>query len=122
MKKNIAIKQPTANELTKHTIKVLDTCGFEVWRQNNGGVFDPTKKVFRRNSATKGIPDVIGYHRKTGVFVCAEIKAGKDRLSEEQKLFLSNVIKAGGNAFTIRTIDDITILYEIFKLKVKRKL
>lgn len=115
--KNLKVKakEPNANALTKHTIIVLSNCGFEVWRQNNGGVYDPTKKVFRSNSVKKGVPDVIGYHRKTGCFICAEIKAGKDKLSEPQKLFLASVTRAGGFAFTIRSLDDIAELYVKFR-------
>lgn len=110
-------KKVTANALTKQTIKILSLHGFNVWRQNNGGVYDPTKKAFRRNSSTPGVPDVIGYDKKTGVFVCAEIKAGKDKLSIFQERFINDVIRAGGSAFVIRTVDDIDYLHNILKEK-----
>lgn len=103
--KNIPVV--SANTLTKHALKILDLKGYQVWRQNNGGVYDPTLKVFRANSSTPGISDIIGFHRKTGRFLACEIKAGKDRLSPEQELFLESVKKAGGVAIVIRTMDDI---------------
>lgn len=101
----------SANTLTRHALRALDLSGFHVWRQNNGGVYDPTRKVFRANSSTPGIADIIGYHRKTGQFIACEIKAGKDRLSAEQDRFLDGVRKAGGVAMVIRTMDEVEAIY-----------
>lgn len=101
------------NNLTKQALKVLSLAGFHVWRQNNGGVFDPTKKVFRRNSSTPGTSDIIGYNRKTGQFIACEIKVGKDKLSAAQELFLADVRNAGAIGIVIKNIDE---LIEITKL------
>lgn len=97
----------SANALTKNSLRVLSLKGYHVWRQNNGGVFDPKLKRFRANSSTPGISDIIGFHKKTGRFIACEIKAGKDRLSDEQKEFLKNVNNAGGIGMVVRTIDDL---------------
>lgn len=97
----------SANALTKHALRILDLKGFKVWRQNNGGVWDPGKKVFRANSSTPGISDILGFHRRTGVFIACEIKAGKDKLSNEQEMFLKSVERSGGFALVIRTIEDL---------------
>lgn len=105
----------SANDLTKHALRVLDLNGYNCWRQNNAGVWDPTKKVFRKNSATPGISDIIGFHRKTGQFLACEIKSGKDKLSPEQTLFLDRVKRAGGLAIVIRTTDDIEQLNDTLK-------
>ncbi len=103
------IKPPStsANALTKHALRILTLCGYHVWRQNNGGVYDATLKKFRANSATKGISDIIGFHRHTGRFIACEIKAGKDKLSVEQEQFLYDVRQAGGVAIVIRSIDNL---------------
>ncbi len=100
----------SANVLTKQVVVFLMASGFHVWRQNNGGVFDPTKKVFRRNSSTPGISDILGYEKKTGKILAVEIKVGKDTLKPHQKEFLAGVDKAGGYAFVVRTLDDIKII------------
>lgn len=105
------IKGIKTNDLTKQALRVLSLSGFQVWRQNNGGVYDPVKKVFRRNSSTPGVSDIIGFHRKTGQFLAAEIKAGKDKLSPEQIQFLEDVKNAGGVALVIRTTDDLNELH-----------
>jgi hypothetical protein len=103
----------SANDLTKNALRILDLKGYHVWRQNNGGVYDPTLKVFRANSSTRGVSDILGFHRKTGQFLACEVKAGKDQLRPEQELFLENVKKAGGLALVIRTNDDIENLNKL---------
>jgi len=95
------------NALTKYTLRVLDLKGFNAWRQNNGGVYDPKLQKFRKNSSTPGVSDIIGYHRKTGKFIACEIKFGEDDLSLDQERFLSGVERAGGIALVIRTSEDL---------------
>lgn len=104
-----------ANALTKHTLKMLDIYGFYCWRQNNGGVYDPTKKVFRQNSSTPGISDIIGFHRKNGKFIAVEVKAGKDVLSPYQVNFLNQVEKSGGYSFVVRNLEDIETIANLFR-------
>ena len=103
------------NKLTQYTIMVLRLSGFNVWRQNNGGVYDPVKKVYRRNSSTSGIPDIIGYKKDTGVFVGVEIKVGKDKLSNDQQLFSENLQKAGGWYWVVKTYEDAEKIADLFK-------
>jgi VRR-NUC domain len=114
-KKNQSLPKITANALTKQALITLSMSGFHVWRQNNGGVFDPTKKVFRRNSSTPGISDILGYQKKTGKILAIEIKSGKDVLSPAQVEFLDGIEKAGGYSFVVRTPDDIKLIAEIFR-------
>ena len=132
MSKSKYIKPPTANELTNAVVKFLGLHGYMVWRQNNTGVFDPTaalgkmrpalrggltpkqregmckramQKSFRNNPGINGLPDVIGFHRKTGVWIAAEIKAGKDKLRPEQKHFLETLHKSGGECYVVRSTE-----------------
>jgi VRR-NUC domain len=107
---NIAKKielKTSANVLTKHALKILDLKGFHVWRQNNGGVYDAKKNCYRANSSTPGISDIIGFNRKTGQFIACEIKAGKDKLSIEQDVFLKRVNDAGGIGMVVRSVQDL---------------
>ncbi|MDF2381343.1 VRR-NUC domain-containing protein [Nostoc ellipsosporum NOK] len=119
-KKAAAQKNATvsANALTKHALRILDLAGFHVWRQNNAAVFDPKRKVFRSNSATPGISDIIGFNRKTGQFIACEIKVGKDKLSTDQEMFLDRINRCGGVAFVAHSIEDL----EQFLKKVKSAL
>ena len=97
-----------ASALTRAALATLHVYGFTAWRQNNAGVYDVGKGVFRAGSAKRGISDIIGYHEKTGRFAVVEVKVGKDKLSEEQTAFLAGVAKAGGFACECRdTIDEL---------------
>ena len=109
------IKKVNTNALTREAIRVFTMCGFECWRQNNGGVYDPTKKVFRANSSTPGISDIIGYHKKTGVILACEIKTGADKLSPYQIRFLQSIKTAGGFSFVVRTVSDLTTILKDYK-------
>ena len=97
----------SANALTQQVIKVLTLRGWCVWRQNNGAVYDPVKKVFRAGHTLKGVPDVIGFHRQLGTFIGCEIKVGSDKPSFEQELFLSTLNKSGGIGLVVRSIEDL---------------
>lgn len=103
----------SANALTRHTLTMLKLKGYHAWRQNNAAVWDPTKKVFRKNSATHGISDVIGFHKQLGTFIACEIKVGRDKLSEEQEAFISSVNSSGGIGLVIRTMDDVEKLKDL---------
>lgn len=95
-------------DLTTHSLRALAMKGYEAWRNNSVGIWDPQKQVFRKNKAAKlGVSDVIGFHRRTGQFAACEIKNGKDTLSDDQRLFLEDVQRSGGLAMVVRTIDDI---------------
>jgi hypothetical protein len=115
MKSTKQLKLTPANKLTKEAIRLLTMKGFQVWRQNNGGVFDPVKKVFRANSSTRGISDVIGFNKRTACFIACEIKVGKDILSSEQQQFLTDVERAGGIAVVVRDSNDLKKLNELIK-------
>ena len=96
----------SANSLTQSVIKHLTACGFVVWRQNSAAVFDTKKQVFRKNpTQKKGISDVLGFCRNTGIIIAVEVKWQKDKLSEEQSEFLAAVERAGGIALVAKTID-----------------
>jgi hypothetical protein len=111
------IKKENTNALTREAIRVFTICGFQCWRQNNGGVYDPTKKVFRANSSTPGISDIIGYNRKTGVILACEIKTGADKLNPYQVRFLDQIKAAGGYAYVVHTISDLTTILKDYKCK-----
>lgn len=100
----------TANALTQHALRILDLRGYEAWRQPAHGLYDPTKRVYRANSVKKGISDILGYHRKTGLIIAVEIKIGKDKLSKEQELFLAGVVRSGGIGVVLRNMDDLETL------------
>lgn len=96
------------NELTAHCIDYLTLKGYKVWRNNNGAVYDITKGCFRKNkNKLLGIPDIIGYNKKTAKFIGVEIKVGKDKLSPEQIDFIETALESGCICIVVKTIDDL---------------
>jgi hypothetical protein len=84
-----ATREYSASEITEHAIKVLTLLGYKVWRSNNLAVKG------RKFIGQKGVGDLTGYKRFTGVRLEAEIKTLSDKLSDAQIEFL-NEAKANG--------------------------
>lgn len=101
------VAKQKANNLTDAIVNYLNMQGHFVWRQNNGGVYDPAKKIFRKNpKQKKGVPDICGIH-KYGYGLFVEVKAGKDKLSEEQTHFGVEAAKRGAIWLVARSLDDV---------------
>jgi hypothetical protein len=88
----------TAN-ITKLALKELDLRGVEAWRQNNLPVRG------RTFVGRKGVPDLIGFVRATGVFCLCEVKNIGDTMSESQ-IALFNEAYAAGCITLIATLDE----------------
>lgn len=127
MKRNNVLKQWGVREnessIQKAIVNYLRHTGWIVMRFNNTGIFDPSKKIFRRNVNIPGISDLICL--KDGVMVCIETKAisqkkivnsiieGKipktrrDMNIKNQLDFINNVIAHGGQGFFCYGLDDL---------------
>jgi hypothetical protein len=98
------------NSVTTACITYLNLNGFCVWRNNNGAVYSKARGCYLKNPTHKqGVPDIIGYHKKTGKAFYCEIKTGKDKLSVEQYNFLETAKEAGCVALCVHTIDELII-------------
>jgi hypothetical protein len=89
----------TTNEITKRALKELDLRNVEAWRQNNIPVRG------RTFIGKKGLPDILGYHRKTALLVACEVKGDGDYLKPAQIEFLDAVYHAGAIAL-VATLDE----------------
>jgi hypothetical protein len=67
--------------------------GYYVWRQNNHATRG------RRFIGMAGLPDIIGYCRRSGRAVYCEVKTQGDRLSDEQITFLTHAYRCGCFAY-----------------------
>ncbi len=94
------------NARTTAIFHYLQVNGYFAWRQNNVGIYDPHKKIYRKNSALKGVADILALS-KFGVAFAIEIKTGKDRQSEEQKYFQQQWESHGGIYIIASDVDDI---------------
>lgn len=79
----------TTAEITKQALIELDRRNIEAWRQNN------LRVPGRTFTGRKGVPDVLGFNRSTGVLVMCEVKNKGDKLSQDQTDLLNVGFKAG---------------------------
>ena len=99
-------KELSAGELTKKALIMLDSRNIEAWRQNNITI------PGRKNIVTKGIADILGFHRITGVLCACEVKKVGDKLKPDQHAFLTKVRKAGAMALIATQIENDIVLLE----------
>lgn len=96
----------SANSLTQAIVTYLNSNGWKVWRSGNHAVYSVKRQAFMKNpQKLNGIPDILGYCRKTSRMIAIEIKYGKDRITPEQERFLHELNKSGGVGIVARTFD-----------------
>lgn len=77
---------------------------------------DRLKKCFRRApNSVKGVADIIGWDKRTGLWIAVEIKTQFDKLSPEQELWLKTLKKSGGEVYLVRDVD-------LFQQKILEKI
>lgn len=101
------MKPLTAGEIAKGVIKVMTERGFSCWRNNNIAV--PGRKFIGR----KGVSDIAGFNKSTGLALYVEVKAHGDIIREEQQDFLMEVAESGGLSFVAQ--GDKFGNYELFQ-------
>ena len=80
--------------------------GVFAFKINTTGIYDPKRKVFRKNSnphCHNGTADILG--TCNGVFFAIEVKWGRNKASDNQKIFLKRVESAGGKAIVVNSFD-----------------
>ena len=100
-------KVSPANKLTQEVINILNHRNNYVHRINNA----PTQH--RKNTVTKGFPDIAGTTKK-GLFLGVEIKIGDDKQSVEQKEFEISVKDKGGYYFVVSSIEQLYNFINIY--------
>lgn len=89
-----------AEQMTKDILDYLKPLGYEAWGQPTRGEYDPkTGKWHPFPNSRRGVPDIIGFRKRDGVFIGVEVKAGTDRPRPEQTLLLNQLKAAGGLSF-----------------------
>jgi hypothetical protein len=90
--KHIGIKELTKDQIRKSALTELRLRGVNCWIQNNLSVRG------RKFIGRYGVSDIMGFVSATGIICACEIKTINDVFSDDQKLFLTEVKKAGGIA------------------------
>jgi hypothetical protein len=115
----------TANGLTKCILDFLELCDYQVERINTMGrpidnrkqvtdVLGRTKTIgsmtWGKSTATKGSADISATIE--GLSVKIEVKIGKDRQSEYQKIYQANIEKAKGKYWIVKNFADFYEKYQ----------
>lgn len=104
---------PTADAITRDVLAFLHAHGYCAWRQINEGRWDPAaQRWYPHPNARRGVPDIIGFRRRDGLFIGVEVKAGTDQLHREQLAFLDELRAAGGLAFVARSFQKFQEQFE----------
>lgn len=85
------------------------------------GMFDVTRRTYRKSTMRRGTPDILCCY--LGRFVAIEVKAPKGRLSEVQKEILKEIVECGqGIAFMARSVQDVIDQFTEFKKVIKSQI
>lgn len=95
-----------ANLLKRLIISDLNNCGHLAWNNNTVGVYDPKRKIYRKNKdrSAIGSGDIIACIN--GKYVEIEIKIGRDKQSPAQQMHETRVLKAGGRYVIVKSYED----------------
>lgn len=105
--RSIGLLKETEKDIENSILEALQTIkGCKVWKNQSVGIYDPTKKSFRRRSKyqIKGVSDILGIYK--GKMLCLEVKTKKGRLSPEQKQFLEEMQALGAATACVRSIPE----------------
>jgi hypothetical protein len=88
----------TKSQITTDALAELTFRGCKVWRNNNVAIRG------RKFIGERGVPDIVGFHRTTGVAVYCEVKTINDRFSMDQIIFMNRAKLA--NCFCVIASDE----------------
>lgn len=97
-------------------LSFLKAHGIFCFKVDTVGIFDPTKKIYRKKNSIhhiKGVSDILGIYK--GRMLAVEVKSAKGRLTEEQQDFLNKVNEEGGFGLMARSIDDVDQMLKLTK-------
>lgn len=94
-------------DIENEILQYLKASGIFCWKNNSTGIFDPTKKCFRRPGRyhMNGVSDILGIYK--GKFLAIEVKGPKGVLSPFQRAYIKLINEHGGIAFMARSIEDV---------------
>jgi hypothetical protein len=100
------MKELSVSQITMAAIKILESRFCFVWRQNNLAVRG------RTFTGLKGVPDIIGFQKFTGVAVYCEVKTINDKMSQHQIDFMNKAKTSGCHCLIATDVNGEVILKE----------
>ena len=76
------------------------------YRQNSGA-FVNKQGSFYKFASISGLPDLVVILPPNGQYVAVELKAGKNKLSNNQIFFGEKLVEAGGKYIVARSLEDL---------------
>lgn len=103
-------------------LKYLNLKGCFAFKVNTTGIFDPIRQVYRRITNPyihKGTADIIGLYR--GQFFAIEVKTPetKNRVTENQSLFLDRVKEKGGISTVLYDLNGAVEFFDSMKTAIE---
>lgn len=92
----VPVPEMSAGDIRGHALKILNERNIEAWIQNNVTIRG------RKFIGRKGVCDIMGYHRLTGLITACEVKKIGDTFKKDQIEMLTKIHKAGGIALQAR--------------------
>lgn len=100
------MKELSVSQITMAAIKILESRFCFVWRQNNLAVRG------RTFTGLKGVPDIIGFQKFTGVAVYCEVKTINDKMSQYQIDFMNKAKTSGCHCLIATDVNGEVVLKE----------
>ena len=84
----------------------------KAWRNNVIPVYNARSGRYQKMPkwSNVGSADILGVYR--GYFLAIEVKRPKGRLSEHQKVWLTEMVELGAIAFVARSLEDVQIVLQ----------
>lgn len=100
------------SDIQKAILQWLHLNNYFAWSNKTQGTYDPTKRIFRRNTTTVGAPDILGvlnckYDSCEGRLLALEVKTKTGKLTEAQEHFLKSIHNKGGVSAVVRSVYDV---------------
>lgn len=115
-------KKPAVMKLSEKDIEraILDLLatvpGLKCWKANVTGIYDPTKKIFRKPvgpHSANGCPDIIGVYK--GRMLALEVKTKTGTVKPHQEQFIRELRQCGAIAYVVRSLDDVIALLKTLR-------
>lgn len=113
-------------QIENDILEYLDRVGFLSWKNQTTGIYDPTKKTFRRKSKYQmnGVSDILLVIKLHGIAftVYMEVKAKDGKQTESQKEFQRQIESRNGFYYIVQSIDDAIDAIDVFKIMASRQI
>ena len=102
-----------AADITGAILAFLTHHDYTVWRQNNTGIYDVAKARWRVPQSCLGLPGIIGFRNRDGLFIGVEVRASREQLCDDQRTFLNELKAAQGLAFVAHSFAEFQQSFEL---------